>query len=607
MKHIESQIEEIPQYIKLQYISNHIENEILNSSPILLPDTLKWRKLLYLSSHGYLGKYPGYFFNNNIQNEDYIDKLLNMNLISSDEELLHLNSLNDNNFNNSDNIERSYYSEGKINWSLKNNNDKNSKNKKNKKKYTNNLFNIKDLSLPSKIEKPKTENKVTISNKDYTISTELLENMMFNLYPRGSNKTSFITVSLDTYITPLLCIYYYEIEILNGMEDECDIVIGFIKDEIKNISFTSSSMIDLRGTDDKAVGWYGKNGYFTLWNDKRIEKSFCKFSKGDVVGLGYNLFNDSFFLTKNGLKIDEISSVQSFLDKSFRGSKNVKGFLPSISLGSWCSVKINLGNNDNYKFKFDINNYVKSNKYKFIENIKFSRSIPFHISNSKNKLVKSDLNLTDYVDKLVLGYLKYGGYFNTVKSLEKDLKDLKKYDNLEENQNDKKLSELCELKKLIKKYIHEDDIGNTRKLLENKYPGFFTTYRKIDFRLKILKLIQMLTIDENEILECVKYASQIKNLFREEDCQFYIDKVSVLFSYDDPHQCPEFNEYYDNNKKKIIYAIIMALNEQNNLLFISPLDLIILRTDQNVENYVDKIRKNKGPLLLNLLDDYIKF
>lgn len=600
----DNQITEIPQYIQFQYISNHIENDILNSSPILLPDTLKWRKLSYLSSQGYLGKYPGYFFHNNIQNEDYINKLLNMSLIPSDDELLHLDNLNDHNinnkFNNSDNIERSYYNEGKINWSMKHN--------KNEKDYSNNnnTFN-KDLSLPSRIEKPKTENKIIISNDDYTVSTELIENMMFNLYPRGNNKTNFITISLDTYITPLLCIYYYELEILNGMEDECDIVIGFIKDEIKNISFSSSSMIDLRGTDDKAVGWYGKNGYFTLWNDKRIEKSFCKFSRGDTVGLGYNLFNDTFFLTKNGLKIDEISSVEKFLDKSFNGRKNVKGFIPSISLGSWCSVKINLGNNDKYKFKFDINNYVKSNKYKFIENIKFSKSIPFHISDSKNKLVKTDLNLTNYADKLVLGYLKYGGYFNTVKSLEKDLKDFKKNDKLEKIQNDGKLSELCELKKMIKKYIDEDDINNARKILETKYPGFFTTYRKIDFRLKILKLIQMLTINGNEIFECVKYASQIKNLFREEDCQLYIDKVSVLFSYDDPHKCPEFNEYYDKNKTKIIYAIIMALNEQNKLLFISPLDLVILRTDQNVENYIDNIGDDKGPLLLNLLDDYIKF
>lgn len=52
----------------------------------------------------------------------------------------------------------------------------------------------------------------------------------------------------------------------------------------------------------------------------------------------------------------------------------------------------------------------------------------------------------------------------------------------------------------------------------------------------------------------------------------------------------------------------MAINEQNRLPFISSLDLVILRTDQNLEAYVDKVQNgDKGPLLINMLEDYIKF
>lgn len=637
----------IPRYIQFQFISNHIENEVFNTAPDLLPDALKWRKISYLASHGYLGRYPGYFFDGSIRNEDYLNKILNQELISHEEELYNTGIINltgDNSIlsngiidntnkqrgsiSSMDNADRSYYTEGKIDWNA----NFNTGNEKGKKVRTNSFLNdealaddlypdisfkIKDLSLPSTIEKPKTEVKLNISETDNSVSVELVENILFNLYPRGgfgganghNNKGTFITIPLDTYVTPLLCIYYYEVEILNGIEGESDIVIGFVKDEIKNITYTSSSMIDLRGTDDRAVGWYGKNGFLTIWNDKRIEKSACKFGKGDIVGMGYNLYRDVFFITKNGLIVCEIPSVEKFLDKSFEGRKNVRGFIPSISLGSWNGVKINLGD-DELGFKFDIENYVKKSKCNLMQEIKLSRNMAFNLpNNDEKKTVKSDLDLTHYADELVIGYLKYGGYLDTVKAMETDLKDLNRREGKGVSKVDTKLMELCHLKKMVKKHIIADELSKTRKLLESKYPGFFITYRKINFRMKVLKLINMIVNGKKGTLECVRFASQLKNLFKEEDCQYYIDQVSILFSFENPKQTPEFRLYFDDNKTKVIHAIIMAINEQNGLPFISSLDLVILRTDQNLETYVDNMtdESKRGPLLLNLLEDYIKF
>lgn len=604
----------IPRYIQFQFLSNHIENELSNVSPDMLPDALRWRKISYLASQGYLGRYPGYFLDGSVRNEDYLNKVLNMNIISHEEELYNtgdtaltgnhkLSSISGTIDNG--NIEGSYYMEGNINWnSRKEDNDWD----------IGHPLNVKDLSLPSKIEMPKTETKVNLSEDEKTVGTELIENTMFNLYPRGNNKNNFVTIPLDSYISPLLCIYYYEITIIKGLEEECDVVIGYVKDEIKNIAYTSSSMIDLRGTDDRAVGWYGKNGIFTLWNDKRIEKSACKFGRGDVVGMGYNLYRDVFFITKNGLLVCELPSVEKLLDKSFEGRKNVRGFVPSISLGSWCKVRINLGDLEDkqYGFRFDIETYVKKNKYNFMDKIKFSKITPFSLPDKK--VVKNDLDLTHYVDELVIGFLKYGGYLDTVKEMEKDLKALKRREDVDDGTSagsgkaDNTLLELCHLKKMIKKYVMADELLKVQNLLETKYPGFFTTYRKINFRLKVLKLIHMLISEKKDVLKCVKFASQLKNLFKEDDCQYYIDQVSVLFSHEDPRDCPEFHVYYDDNKAKIIHALIMAINEQNRLPFISSLDLVILRTDQNLEAYADKIQNNdKGPLLLNMLEDYIKF
>lgn len=604
---------DIPGYIRLQFISNHIENELSNIPPDLLPDALRWRKITSLAGQGYLGRYPGYFFDGSVRNEDYLNKLLNMNIIAHDEILSDMNpnilsngELNHNmNGKNVESVDGDYYLEGKINWNSK---------VINEEMNTSNSLNAKDLSLPHRLEIPKTENKIILSNNGYSVKTELIENTVFNLYPRGNNKGCFITIPLNSYITPLLCIYYYEIEITKGIENECDVVLGFIKDEIRNISHSSTSMIDMRGTDDRAVGWYGKNGYFTIWNDKRIERSSPRFGKGDTVGMGYNIFKDSFFITKNGLFICELSSVDKFLEKSFEGKKNVRGLIPSISLGSWCGINVNLGI-EGQNFMFDVVNYVKSNKYSYIKQVKDSKIIPFSLPDKT--LVQTDLDLGKYTDNLVLAYLKYCGYVDTVNAMQKDLNDLRraggegeirendKKDN-NKKENDKML-ELCNLKKMVKKYILEDDFSKARKLLEGKYPGFFTTYRKVNFRLKVVKLIHMLTVEKMDILKCLKFATQLKNLFKEEDCQYYVDEISILFSYDDPRECEQYHKYYDENKIKIIHAIIMAINEQNCLPFISSLDLIILRTDQNLENMVDNIDNNKGPLLLNLLEDYIKF
>lgn len=618
MKPIQTKKEgNIPKYIEFQFISNHIKNEITETPSDMMPDALRWRKISYLVKEGYLGRYPGYFLDGSVKNEDYLNKLLKMNIISQEDELniasnnliTKIPNFNDNNKRYSlvDDIENSYYCAVKP---IINNHNINNNNINNNNNYFNDFLKIKDLSLPTKIEQPKTETKVIISNENNSVIVNHIETMMFNMYPRGNSKSNFITIQLNNHITPLICIYYYEIEILNGLQNESDIVIGFIKDEKKNISYSSPpQMIDLRGTDDRAVGWYGKNGYLTIWNDKRIENKLCKFGKGDIIGFGYNLYRDVFFVTKNGLLIEEIKSVEKFLEKSFDGRKNVKGFIPSISLGSWCGVKINLGNNDeNFgSFKFDINNYVKNNKYQFKNEIKNSKIIPFKLL-PINKLIKTDLDLTYYVDELVIKYLKYGGYLDTVKALQKDLKDLQR-NNLEKEDkiNNHKLMELCELKKMVKILIFDNKFLNVRKLLEEKYPGFFTTYRKIDFKLRILTLISMLKSNIDDVIPCMKFASQLKNLFKEEEFQYYVDQVSILFSYEFPENQPEYIEFFDKNKIKIVHAIIMAINEQNELPFISSLDLVILKTDQNLEHYVDNIEGEKGPLLLNMLDDYIKF
>ena len=54
----------------------------------------------------------------------------------------------------------------------------------------------------------------------------------------------------------------------------------------------------------------------------------------------------------------------------------------------------------------------------------------------------------------------------------------------------------------------------------------------------------------------------------------------------------------------------MAINEQNDLPFISSLDLLILKTDQNLEASVEEDAdedRRKSSLLMSMLEDYIKY
>ena len=656
----------IPDYISLQFIANHIENEIANNSPDLLPDALRWRKVLHLANKGYLGRYPGYFLDGSLRNEEYLTKLLTMDIISQGDELYDSSNLglsngfgvninkkqrkndvlsaiendginNNNNNNNTETedssrdgltfdnnhdmngprdsdprrrsslfcgIEGDYYLHGNINWNAKAINSELDNIKAS--------FKIKDLSLPCKIAMPKTESKYELSLKENTVSTELIENALFSIYPRGNNKGSFLTIPLDSYVTPLLCIFYYEVEIIEGIVEEADIVIGFIKEEIKNVAYSSSAMVDMRGSDDRVIGWYGKNGFMTVWNDKRMEKKVCKFGRNDVVGIGYNLYKDVFFITKNGFLITEIVSVDRFLEKSFDGKKNVRGLVPAISLGSWCGAKINLGDREKDHFKFNIVNYLKDSKMKLRNEIESDEITPFQLPNHPETI--SNCNVSTFVDFLVMGYLKYGGYTDTIKAMENDLSYLNREtfcDNgISGSPKHDQMLELGSLKKQIKNLIFYEKFQETRKHMESAYPGFFTTYRKIDFRLRVLCLIKVCKEHTNGTMMAMKLASQLKHLFKEEECQYYIDQISVIFSYEDIRKCPQFNQFYEDGKNRIFRAILMAINEQNDLPFISSLDLLILKTDQNLEASVEEDAdedRRKSSLLMSMLEDYIKY
>lgn len=569
----------IPYYIKLQAIGSNFEDHETESANVQMPDTLRWRKLNHLISTGYLGRFPGFFLDGSPQNEEYLSRVLNLidsykpkesDTITDTDYVLELDN------DTSDRSYGGYYLNGNATYR--------------QIKESGVSDPAIDLRLPKGWSLDST-NQVDVSEDLQSLKTGLIENNYFNIYPRSSNKGGVVTVPLDCLPSFLIGIYYFEITITEGTGYEIDMAIGFIKEELKSISDVKIKNIDLRVPDDRVVSWYGKNGLFTVWNGKRDDRAFCGFGKGDTIGLGFNQVKDEFFITKNGNYLGSHGSIDSFINKGFEGKNNTKGLLPCVCFGSWTGAKLNLGDDPNNLFSFDIEYYVKKNKNEVMDKIETTR----FMNNSKSEL--------NFIDSVIMGYLKHNGYAQTAKGFEKDIMDLRNEDVSEVR---KKGFELCELKEQIKHFMNQDQYDKVVELLVTQYPTFFDDNSKILFRLEVVRLLYNLDHGIFTVKQGIERASELKELFSDEESQYYVDQISVVFSYSKVRDCPLFSDFFDLDKTKIVYAIQIALNKINNLSLVSPLDKLILQADEKLVSNMQNLGKDKSVLLINLLDDYVK-
>lgn len=577
-----NKLQHIPVYIQRQAISSYLEHEEENGPSELIPDAVKWRKLTQLINKGYLGKFPSYFMDGNVQNEDYLSKVIAMTAVSKPK-------VSDTGINvgiilgldnaSAERIDGGYYLDGNVTFD----NDRPC--------HKDDIHSeIKDLRIPTCWNFAGND-QIEASNDLKEIKTGLIENNFFNIYPRSSNKGGVVTVPLNCSPSLYLGIFYFEVTITEGTGSEIDLAMGFIREETRNVTNMTITNIDLRAPDDRVVSWYGKNGLLTVWNGKRDDRQFCTFGKGDTVGMGFNLIRDEFFITKNGNYVGELGSIDAFISKGFEGKINTKGLLPCVCFGSWTGVSLNLGYEQKQMFMFDIEHYVKENKNQVMKKIEASNNF----NNTKNEL--------NFIDSVIMGYLKHNGFAETAKGLEKDILDLKKEDVSEIR---RKKFALCELKKHVKEAMRADKFEEVERLLTFPFPAFFIENPKIQFRMEIVQLMYNLDKEIVTIKQGVEYASKLKEKFSDEESQYYVDHISIVFSYPQVRDCPSFSDFFDLNKIKIVHAISIALSKAHNLPLVSPLDLLILRTDNKLESYIREMGKDKSVLLINLLEDYIK-
>lgn len=572
-------MEQIPDYIKLQAIYSHLEQDDIETKEDYIPDSMRWRKLVDMTNKGYLGKYPSYFFDDSTQNDEYLANVMNIIKLNNPVEpsggksmgaILGLGHENDED-------PGGYRVNGKVRTS--NQWDGNGEP----------TFDMKDFRLPKGWNTTGVD-ILKVSDDHKEIRTELIENNFFNIYPRSSNKGGVVTVALDHSPSMYLGIFYFEVTIVEGTGSEIDFALGFIREEKKTPSNLVITGLDLRSPDDRIISWSGKTGMMTVWNGKRVDKKYCTFGKGDTIGLGYNLVKDEFFITKNGNYVGELGSVNSFISQGFGGKKNARGLIPCACFGSWTGGRLNLGYDDKELFEFDIEHYVKSNKKNVMKEIQGNNIASFNVEKR-------------FIDRIIIGHLAHNGYADTVEGLVKDISN-GNGENVREFIGD--TFDLCKLKKRVKVAMRKDAYEEIEQLLTTYYPNFFDDNMKIQFRLEVVKLLHLLDNSEITIKEGVDYATRLKAKFTDEESQYYVDHISVVFSYNKIRDCPIFEDIFDLNKTKIVYAITLALNKINHLPLVSPLDMMILRTDQALDAYMSGHGEDKSVLLINLLEDYIR-
>ncbi|TID28615.1 hypothetical protein CANINC_002371 [Pichia inconspicua] len=569
----------VPYYIQLQAIGSSLNHQEDTSNKKLMPETIRWRKLNQLITSGYLGKYPNYFLDGSPQNEEYLSRVMELIYSSRTKEIDTLEGMDSVLKSNNVDLDTSYggyYLDGTP-----------TNRKQDDLSSDNSVF---DLRMP-KGWSLEGINQLELSDDSLTIKTGLIENNFFNIYPRSSNKGGIVTVPLDCLPSLLLGIFYFEVTITEGAGNEIDLAIGFIKEDKRKLTDIKIKNIDLRVPDDRVVSWYGKSGLFTAWSGKREDKTFCSFGKGDTIGLGFNQIKDNFFITKNGNYLGSHGSVDSFLNKGFEEKNNFKGLLPCVCFGSWTGAKLNLGDDPTNLFKFDIEYYVKRNKREVMNDIETSK----FIDNPKSEI--------NFIDSIVMGYLKHNGFAKTAEGFEKDILDLRNEDVSEVR---KKGFELCEFKEKIRELMQQDQYDEVIKLINSKYPTLFNENLKILFRLKIVQLLQRLDLEECTVRQGIEHASKLKELFNDQESHDYVDQISIVFSYVKVRECPLFPDFFDLEKTKIIYAIHIALNKINNLALVSPLDNLILQVDEKLASIMHNLGEDKSVLLINLLEDYVK-
>lgn len=413
----------------------------------------------------------------------------------------------------------------------------------------------------------------------------------------------YLTFMSDVSIPPN-GIYYYEVKIKG------DIYIGFSQAEVTGNFWTSSSLKNTKAS----LSW-GKEGHVEFMVrtfDSRLvrwkshKQNWAKFGDGDVIGLGVDFTRNVVFGVKNGIYAGECKDSGIF-EVDFRIAVTMsKGSEANINIGQEIE-RVFYQNGEAVKqtspgeFLFDIVGYVRNRKREFKQKIQKQKFTEFDLD---GELIKNDVGLSKFAEKLVMGYLKHKGYLESVKGFQRDLKDFNGTATSKETDDD--WEQLTSLKKRLKLLLMTEDYDEILKIMGVAFPGFWKAFERIEFQLFSLKYIKLIKMSSksNNFEKMLRFGKALRRKYGSDPiyCSI-IDDISQLISYEDPTTSPQWENLADLGKQKVKEALIMSINESIDKSCLSGLDLGILKADAELERIS---KKNKEAELVDILSDYIK-
>lgn len=410
--------------------------------------------------------------------------------------------------------------------------------------------------------------------------------------------TSFIS---STNIPPGIGVYYFEVKIVNlNLNINDGMSIGFTSLNSMNVNDASWCDDSIKIERMNSI-WEAKSGKFCYYNDLRaydptnhasfqqqVRENWPKYAKGDIIGLGIDFVKGTTFGTKNGVLIGE-SNMMSIV-------RSEDAQYITINLGVHSEVEVNLGKSC---FQFDILNYVRDKKSDVMNKIKGEPFIPFSIPDGE--IIRDDLSISHFVDKLVLGYLKHRGYVNTAVKLSNEIGEVTDKDTWD-------WQDISKFKKTLKELLRNDEIDEIMNSITIKFPNFWLTYQRIEFKLLCFKYINLIANSNNsdfDIKRVLRFGKLLNRKFSNDELYLTeLDQISQFLAYDDPKDCPQWDSIVNLGKEKILEALIMAISETVGLSCLTGFDLGLLRTDVNLESL--KRQQRKDLVLIDILNDYIK-
>ncbi|QPG76048.1 hypothetical protein FOA43_003434 [Brettanomyces nanus] len=391
----------------------------------------------------------------------------------------------------------------------------------------------------------------------------------------SGSRAGFFSVTSDEYVRSDMGIYYYEVEVVFGLNSRSDISVGFV-----NVA-NNSGVVDLRGITDGTWGYNGKDGKLTHHKFGKVNsQACCEFGNGDTVGCGINFGRKKIFITKNGV----------FLGEAFDISDNYRKLFPSISLSQWNSVRTNFGVDPQRAFMFDIDGYVQCFKNEEAKMIEDSPLKSFSLEKGRGRREDQDLKVV--VNRGIGLYLKNMGYLDSLKAFNEDLGDQR--DLVDGIDSDLKA---CEVKKHFRALLINDQIYEAERFLSERDSETMMACSKQFSCLKLARLIM-----DQKINEAVEMSRQLKKSFSNCDTNLeMIKNVMNYIYYTDPQSSRALKEFYTTERMKLGDDVCFLMKIGSHPGKYTPLEHLLLHTGENLE----KIMRDKRARLINL-NDYLE-